>query len=528
MSAASSDMTTATPTVMLRDYQTEALSAIAESASRGVNRQLLVLPTGTGKTVVFAELIRRRGDRALILVHRDELIRQAVEKLGVVVPGADIGVVKAERDEHRAPIVVASVQTLARASRLERLAGDFRTVVVDEAHHLAADTYQRVLMWLHVGEPEGPLAVGVTATPERADGTTLAGWTVVYRRELLEMIQRGYLADLRAIRLRLAADFSTLHVRAGDVIDSEAEALLLAADAPEHVARGYLEHAPGRRAIVFTPTVKVAHAMAKAFETNGVRAEALDGGTPLEIRREILQRFHCGDTSIVTNCAVLTEGFDEPRVGCIIVARPTRSRLLYLQMIGRGTRPFPGKRDCLLLDVVGATTRHDLLTAATVLQVTRTRTLAERGVIEALEEERKEQRRRESAGRLIAETVELFRRRPLHWIAAGPQRFTLTLGRGMLVLQQRGDRWDVVVREHDESRVLARDLPLEYAQGVAEDHARKVGAGALIDPNAAWRTAPATERQLAALRRWRIRPREGLTKGEASDLLSAKVAGVAR
>jgi ATP-dependent helicase IRC3 len=507
-----------TMAITLRDYQADALQSIAQPETRGVRRQVLALPTGTGKTVIFAELIRRRGGRALVLVHREELVTQALDKLAVV--GLDTGVVKAERDEVAAPVVVASVQTLARAARLERLPLGFRTVVVDECHHATADSYQRVLARVETGDPP-PLVLGVSATPDRADGIPLEGFEVVYRRPLRDMIAAGYLSDLRAIRVRLArADYGQLHTRAGDFIDAEAETMLLDADAPEHAVAAYLQHAPERRALVFTPTVKVAHAMADAFAGAGVPAATLDAETPLEERRAILAAFRRGPVRVVANCAVLTEGFDEPLVECIIVARPTRSRVLYVQMIGRGTRKIPVKDDCLIVDLVGATDRHDLMTVDQVLGVP-ARALWQRGAVAAIAEQAAAADDRAASGRLVAQAVDLFAKRPLHWVRAGG-RFALSLGTaGTLVLLPAGAGWRAVVRSRDGVTVLGDGLPLEYAQGVAEDHARKAGAGALVDPAAPWRTAPATDRQREALARRGIPSRAGLTRGEASDLLAA-------
>jgi len=514
----------------LRPYQNEALAAVEAAAARGVRRALLVMATGLGKTIVFAELIRRRAGRALVLVHRDELVRQAVEKLGLVAPLASLGVVKAERDDVDAETIVASVQTLARDARLRRLRPDFDTVIVDEAHHLAADTYQRVLGHLRVGADDGPLGLGVTATPERGDGQPLAGWEIVYRKDILHGIREGYLCDLRAVQVRLAADFGTLHVRAGDFVDREAEALLLDAAAPEHTVAAYQEHAPGRKALIFTPTVRVAHEMAKAFQGAGVAAEAIDAGTPLEVRREVLARFHAGTVRVIANCAVLTEGFDEPSVDAVIVARPTRSRLLYVQMLGRGTRLYPGKGDCLVIDVVGATDRHDLMTAAQVLQVA-PRSLARRGVLAAVEEREADEARAAANGRLVAESVDLFRPHPplpresLHWVKAGAGRFALSLESATLILAPGlEDCWRVLLRERAGTRALADGLPLEYAQGTAEDFARKAGAGALVRPGATWRGAPASEKQRALLRKWRVPIPADMTKGAAADAITAHLA----
>jgi len=343
--------------IALRPYQQEALAAIAEAESKGIRRQLVALPTGTGKTVIFSRLIAERRGRALVLAHRDELIGQAAEKILTVNPAASVGIVKAERNESHRDIVVASIQTLARESRLARIdPAGFRTVVVDEAHHAAADSYRRALEHFGCFSEAGPLTVGFTATPERADEKALGEVfaEIVYRRDILTMMRSGYLCDLRAIQVSLEADFNELHSLHGDFIDAEASEMLMAANAPAHAVAAYKEHAPGRKTLLFTPTVELAHLMAGEFSSNGISAEALSGETPKDERRGILNRLNSGATRVVANCAVLTEGFDEPSVDCVIVARPTRSKTLYVQMIGRGTRLYPGKDDCLILDLVGA------------------------------------------------------------------------------------------------------------------------------------------------------------------------------
>src|SRR5881409_2105394 len=350
-----------------RPYQHAAVAALLAAAARGVQRPLLVLPTGTGKTIIFALLVQRRGGRALILAHRDELIQQAVDKLRLVDPTLSLGIVQAAHDELTAPTVVASVQTLSRRTRLARLVPDFQTIVIDEAHHAPAPTYRRILAYCRAWPP-GPLVVGVTATPERGDRQSLRPVfdRIVYQKTLLEMMQAGYLVDLRAIQVLLQADFDALRTQHGDFVEAELETLLLAANAPAQVLAAFQTHAADRKALLFTPTVALAYTMAQTFCAAGIAAEALDGTTPLATRRAILQRLHTGTTRVVANCAVLTEGFDEPSVDCIIIARPTQSALLYQQMLGRGTRTYPGKTDCLVLDVVGLSTHHTLHTVATL------------------------------------------------------------------------------------------------------------------------------------------------------------------
>jgi ATP-dependent helicase IRC3 len=518
-------------TISLRPYQREALAAIADAESRGIRRQLVSLPTGTGKTVIFAHLLQQRSERALVLAHRDELIEQAASKILTVDPAASVGICKAERNELHREIVIASVQTLSRESRLSKIdTGGFTTVIVDEAHHAAADSYRQILDHFHCFAEDGPLTVGFTATPERADEKALGEVfsNIVYRQDILTMMRAGYLCDLRAIQVSLEADFNKLHSRHGDFIDSEASDMLMAANAPAHAVTAYREHAPGRKALLFTPTIDFAHYMADAFNAQGIRAEALSGETPVEERRAILRRLKSGATRIVANCAVLTEGFDEPSIDCVIVARPTRSKPLYIQMIGRGTRIHPGKNDCLILDLVGVTTRHDLMTTASLFAVnpkpnqTIAQAAGEREAADRLHEEQEA-----AQGRLISQAVDLFRRRRFNWLRAGENRFVLSIGKGMIVLTPDENGWTASFNSREGMVELATGRPLDWAQGISEDYAREMNAAHLIDPQAPWRMRPATEKQLSTLKRFRIHTLPNISAGEASDLIAQAIGRIA-
>jgi superfamily II DNA or RNA helicase len=511
-----------------RPYQHEAVAALLAATARGVPRPLLVLPTGTGKTIIFALLVQRRRGRSLILAHRDELIQQAVDKLRLVDPTLALGVVQATRDEHTAPIVVASVQTLSRHTRLARLVPDFQTIVIDEAHHAPAPTYRCILDYCRAWRADGPLVVGVTATPERGDHHSLRPVfdRIVYQKTLLEMMQAGYLVDLRALQVLLQADFDALRTQQGDFVEAELETLLLAANAPAQVLAAFQTHAPQRKALLFTPTVALAYAMAETFRAASIATEALDGTTPLATRRAILQRLHTGETRVVANCAVLTEGFDEPSVDCIIVARPTQSAPLYQQMLGRGTRTYPGKTDCLVLDVVGVSTQHALHTAATLFGCDAAR-LAQQSVLEIVAGEEGPMPEEDTplTGTLRSTPVDLFARRALRWVQTRQGAWVLSLGAQHGTLRVRPDgpeTWQVVqVRRDADSVLLGDTLPLPYAQGLAEDYARHLGVARLVEAEAPWRQQPATEKQTALLRKLGLAVRAGLTKGEAADLLAA-------
>lgn len=514
------------PVLALRDYQEEAIAAVLEGRDAGVTRPLVVLPTGTGKTIVFCHLSRRLGCRTLILAHRDELIQQAAAKFRQVDPAVDLGIVKAEQDQHARRVVVASVQTLAQPHRLARLGRDFGLIVIDEAHHATAKSYKTILRHLGAwGEP-GPLTVGVTATPDRGDGIGLKSvfQRIVYQRGILEMIHAGYLCGLRGVEVQVDADLAALPTSRGDIVEAAAGAALLAAHAPEAIAAAYRKHAAGQRAIVFCPTVALAEATAQACRDAGVAAVALDGTTPAPERRAILAGLAGGTTPVVCNCGVLTEGFDEPQIRCVVIARPTKSRALYAQMVGRGTRLADGKRECLVLDVVGMTRQHQLVTVGSLLGAA------------AREEKRQAKRAGGSTKgegwplgqpvdptRVKSAAVDLFSGSPLRWLQVGRSTFLLPVRAGWLLVEPEPaatDLWRVVQREDRDATpgVLVGKLDLGTAQALADDVARGLGP---TPRDQRWRERPASLQQLDALREWHITPTRQTTAGEASDQLTA-------
>ena len=374
--------------IKLREYQVEAVKAVGDAwAGEGgrdpVRRPAIVLPTGAGKTVVFAEITRQRlvadpGSRVLVLAHREELVAQAARKLAEVADGTfGVGVVQAGRDETGYPALVGSVQTLAREGRRARLDG-VGTVIVDECHHATARSYAAVLehfgALLPADEAGGALALGVTATMARGDGVRLGSvWDdIVFTRDVLWMIRRGYLADVEGRAVHVPGlDLNAVRRRAGDLAEEQLSGALLEAMAPEVVAKAYLEHgaAPDgslRPAILFAPTVESALAFGAALEALGARTATIHGGLPRNERRAFLAAYEAGDLDVLSSCMVLTEGFDSPRAEVAIIARATQSAPLYVQMVGRVLRPHPHKTKALVLDVVGATLRHELATLATL------------------------------------------------------------------------------------------------------------------------------------------------------------------
>lgn len=537
-------------TVTLRPYQTEALEAVRDAYRRGVRRPALQLPTGCGKTVIFNQIAEgawRKGKRTLVLAHRDELLQQAKDKLCRIDPEIchAIGFVQAAMDDYNQPVVMASVQTLSRPNRMQRLldAGvTFDVVIVDEAHHAAADSYQYVLRSLGCLDEGGPLLLGVSATLARADNLQLdeTFQEIVYHRDMLSMIQDGYLCDLRGVSVKLAMfDPNKLKVRAGDFVASEAADALTAAEAPRHIVGAWQEHAAGRKTIVFTPTVALATEIADAFLAAGVPAENVSmtaGDT--DQRAASRERFATGETVVATNAMLWTEGFDEPSVECIVIARPTKSKPLYIQMVGRGTRTHPGKQDCLVLDMSGVTDRMDLLAVPSLAGLDPSevdeeaeQVLEEEGLLAMLDfiDER-----RVREGKIVAKRVNLFQRADIAWTEANPNLWALSAGDEMLLLQADEDaRWRVVVSpRRGQPRVLAAGLDQGYAMGVAEEYVRTSrddrgrALTNLVSRGKEWRQAPATPAQRDTLRGFRVAQADqpGMTKGEASDLLTAAIA----
>lgn len=514
----------------LRPYQEDALSALERAAERGVRRPLVVLPTGTGKTVCFSETIRRRGGTALILAHRDELLRQAADKLRTVAPelAMSVGFVQASRDDVGAPIVLGSVQTLARASRRRRLPARFTTVVIDEAHHATAKSYRDILD--HV---DAELVVGFTATPERSDSDSLDDvWDeIVYARSLLDMIGEGYLSDLRGVQVPLADfDLSTVKVTAGDYQAEDLGKAMRAARAPEQTATALLEHARDRKTIVFCPTVDLAAQTAAALRDAGVNAGHVHGDTPADERRQLLDDFAAGRLQAITNVDVLTEGFDEPSVECVAIAAPTRSRVAYVQRVGRGTRLHPGKDHCLVLDLVSVSDDIKLQSLPAIFGLKkkprRNETISQAAARQAAEETAQQLAADQAPAPKpqTARDVDLFGARDrLHWIRIG-ERWVIGAGDNeYLVLDPLRDDWRVLLLRQTGAKIVASGLDLGYAQGAAEEAVRKRDKMKLADSNAAWRRKPPSDGQIHFLRKLGIATAPE-TAGEAADRITERLA----
>ena len=341
----------------LRPYQQEALDAIDANVEKGVSRQLVVIPTGGGKTVCFSQLPVRHPGRMLVIAHREELLVQAKDKIQWANPTLHVDIEQGSNHaDPEADVVVASVATLGRkgSKRIEKFPRDaFPNQVVDEAHHAAAPSYVRIFDYFN----EFKLRLGVTATPQRGDKKSLANVfdKISYFIPMDELIKQGYLSDLVGYRVRTNTDISAVKTRAGDYIDSQLAETIDTPERNDQIVKAYHKYASGLRAIVFTANVQHANNVTTAFSNAGVSVACVVGSTPGDDRSRALAEFSSGETRVIVNVGVLTEGFDEPKTECLILARPTKSQLLYTQIIGRGMRIAEGKEHCIVIDMADTT-----------------------------------------------------------------------------------------------------------------------------------------------------------------------------
>lgn len=349
----------------LRPYQQEAKDAVFEQWDNGIRKTLLVLPTGCGKTIVFAKVTEdcvRKGGRVLILAHRGELLDQAADKLKKTT-GLNSAMEKAESSclESWFRVVVGSVQTLMREKRLGQFPEDyFNTIIIDEAHHCISDSYQKVLKHF----PEAHV-LGVTATPDRGDMRNLGQYfeSLAYEYTLPKAIKEGYLTPIKALTIPLKIDMSSVSVQAGDFKASDIGTAL--DPYLEGIAQEMQKYCADKKTVVFLPLVKTSQKFRDVLNNYGFQAAEVNGDS--QDRAETLADFESGKYNVLCNSMLLTEGWDCPSVDCVVVLRPTKVRSLYCQMVGRGTRLSPGKEHLLLLDFLWHTERHELCHPASLI-----------------------------------------------------------------------------------------------------------------------------------------------------------------
>ena len=522
------------PRLPLRDYQEQAIAASRALWRTGERGALVVLPTGTGKTFTALRIVAdaaARGHRALWLAHREELLAQPARSLRVMAPELALlsGIVKAGRNEADKRIVFGSVDTLRSEKRLAAYLahGAPLLVVADEAHHFRKNSRETLLDRLDEArkaiDPKGQpcFRLGLTATPDRADKVSLAPlWRIAFAYPLPRAIREGHLVPVTFARRYLdALDLSNVKLNAqGDYNEDELAAALLEAHVVDHTVAAMRDLAPERRSLIFTASVDQARQTAEGLRAAGIEARFVCGDTPDEERRGMLRAFEAGTVRALASCMVLTEGTDLPPADCIVMARPTRSRPLYVQAMGRGLRPYPGKADCLALDIVGATEEHEMIVAPVLLR--------------DLEREEQEAEAKESKP---GKGEHDWKRHPKP-VAAWASLRHLDRGGYAVGCGEHGNA--VLIAEADDSGLWMAYLihkgseaptplcsePVDFglAQALGEDVARR--AGSLTRRAAKWRGGPASDRQMAALARFGDTDGSWMTAGEAANRLTEHIA----
>ena len=577
--------------IVLRPYQEKAIQSVMAAMDRGIRRGLIVAPTGTGKTVLFSALINRMATdpafTALVLAHRRELLSQAGHKIAAMNPRLSVAI---ESGSERAPrgtsVVVAGVQATGGfgCEKLDWLAPWL--VICDEAHHAAADSYQRVFSRMGCFDPEGAFLVGVTATPHRLDNKMLHGsdqaifQEVLFTYSLIEAVKDGYLVDLRGYQAASEVDLSKVKTTAGDYNLGQLEAAVNTDPRNELAFKSWADVARDRRTIIFCAGVDHAEKVAEVFRQNGVAAESVNGAMRQDVRDSIIERFRSGETQVLTNMDIATEGFDVQEIGCVVLLRPTKSWSLFTQMIGRGLRVLQGcvdgfdapaarrdriksssKSDCIVIDIVDITSAHQIGKPPKQGEIPSLNELV--GLPPLLDVE----------GKTMAEAVEQFEELPeiirasaykrptsfsglthrltqinllaeldvpeeaqsagvnLTWLKIGDLRYVVDCGfsdterfRSAVLEGDILGNWKLHLKSF--SRNESYDLPDEQQEAfrAAESVIRKTfyGVSRFADRNAPWRKGDVTDQQAELLRKLGVADEliASISKGKASMLIT--------
>jgi superfamily II DNA or RNA helicase len=439
-------------------HQTKAITAAETAIRKGQRRGLWVMPTGSGKTMAFTTLAARLDRPTLTLVHRRELLRQTIDTFDLVWPAAQVATLP-EKGQRHGRVVVATVQSLSR--RLADFPRDaFELLVIDEAHHGPARQWQKVLDHFRPA-----FALGCTATPHRLDRQSVEDLFggVIYEYPLVTSIADGVVVPLRQHGILTRASLAGVPVRR-DFKKQDLARAVLQAGRSEAVVQAYLDHARGRPALVFATDLEHVRQLDEVLRRRGVASAAVTGKMKQDERGRVLARFRRGELQALVSCEVLTEGYDERRVRCVVMARPTASRALYYQCVGRGMRadPTSGKAECLVIDVID-------------------RGASKRGVVAS----------------------ELFGARVRDCGGGDPH----------LAAQREMRHWPLYPLSPNASLEAAWELEEETPWGELPS------LGGYV-PTAGWHDARASAKQVKALRRqYRFDIHRDLTRGEASHLL---------
>jgi superfamily II DNA or RNA helicase len=527
-------------TITLRDYQHDAIAALESDFASGLQRCGISAPTGIGKTVIMSHLAHRyadRGQRALILVHRDELVRQTVSKLLAIDSSVSIGVVKAGENRGGAAIVVASIQTIARPKRLAQL-GRFGLIICDEAHRSMSDQWQTPLRALGAGKRPGADVAGFSATWSRADKRELGGFWQKISLELTAewAIEQGHLVRPigKYIRTDIRLDGKNgVKKIAGDYSDKALGVKLARESVRSAIVAGYQRFAADRSGVVFAPTVDTAEFFREGFTAAGITTEGLYGSTRRDDALLMHKRHESGETQVLMTCVRLSEGWDAPWCSAAVIARPTTHQGLFVQQVGRVLRPHADKTDAVILDPTGVLFKHTLEGFIDLSTSERPDEEDEREQDDELPTEvvPREQSEGFLADVVGYEDVPLFAESEAHWLRTrGGTRFVYASPQVVFMIEDEIGFLASVgwCDTHDVTKGgwLSAPVPVEQAQAIAARHALKINE-MRAKTGQHWRRRPVTLKQKGMARRelgLTDRALRVMTEGTLFDVHATKLA----
>lgn len=519
----------------LYPYQQEALNSVIKAFENKIHRQLLVLPTGSGKTVLFAAIVKHLDKKTLILAPRNELIKQAYDKFKKFYPKADIGIWQGKNSSLNHQIIISSIQTCSQPNRLEQLKKEgFSVLVVDECHHATSNSYQNIIKELGFSENSDQLFIGVTATPIRSDKQDLSNifQQTVYSISIEELIHQGYLSPVKARRINTQIKIKKVSTRLGDFALEE---LATAVNIPERnsfIVKKWREHALSRKTIVFCTNVQHCKDLEAEFRKHGIKAAAVWGNMPHDQRKKIIKKFKRGHIKVIISCSLLTEGFDCESIACVAMARPTKSKGLYGQMAGRGLRidrrKNATKKDCLILDFTD--THHNLSSIASMTDVIKDIQIIQDSVkIPNHTNNRTHKEQSIKTNRDIDEEFDPLNNSKYFWIAVLNEHSLTGVNGYEIVISKRKTGYVAYMFLHNKQEYPIKKEPvsLQECKNICENFATKTKNFAHAQTDSPWviagKSLPATPAQVNALNNYGIYEKN-LSKTEAGSKIRKYIA----